>query len=414
VAVAAICLFATLAACTTLRLSAGVTIACGLAAWIFAAAAFDLLVLKVHLRPSTGLDPSLLRHRLHLPRLGVKMLGLLITAIALACAYALSLPLIDPLVPQFGNFFRSIARFLPLILALCIAYVVIIDGMLKRPEDGIFEVGQLALLNFRGRDWRAITDYAFNWTIKGYFLPLMGGTLLANGRRFANAMPSDALAGPVELVTWVTGVLLVVDLVIVVSGYALTLRLLDTHIRTPMKSLLGWAVCLLCYAPFNLTMLRTLMTYNDGLTWGDWFAGIGWLAHMWAAALLFLYGIWIWTNLSFGLRFSNLTNRGIITNGPFRYVKHPAYVSKNLRWWLVHVPFLSVVGWQQAVAYSFGLGAVNVIYFLRAKTEERMLMSDPAYREYSAWIAENGLWARIRQGLHRSIAFRGDAASQLS
>ena len=42
-------------------------------------------------------------------------------------------------------------------------------------------------------------------------------------------------------------------------------------------------------------------------------------------------------------RFSNLTHRGIITNGPYRYSKHPAYLAKNLSWWLVSMPFMITV-----------------------------------------------------------------------
>ena len=38
------------------------------------------------------------------------------------------------------------------------------------------------------------------------------------------------------------------------------------------------------------------------------------------------------------------------------------------------------------------LFGVNIIYFLRAKTEERHLSRDPAYVEYSNWIESNGLY----------------------
>jgi len=38
---------------------------------------------------------------------------------------------------------------------------------------------------------------------------------------------------------------------------------------------------------------------------------------------------------------------------------------------------------------------VNLLYFMRAKTEERHLMNDPDYRAYAEWIEKNGLFARI-------------------
>ena len=37
------------------------------------------------------------------------------------------------------------------------------------------------------------------------------------------------------------------------------------------------------------------------------------------------------------------------------------------------------------------LGMVNLIYFFRAKTEERHLSRDPTYVSYALWINENGM-----------------------
>ena len=91
------------------------------------------------------------------------------------------------------------------------------------------------------------------------------------------------------------------------------------------------------------------------------------------------------------------TNRGIITNGPYRWVKHPAYLSKNLSWWLISLPFIPGAGWLVALQSCVLLGGVNAIYWLRAKTEERHLGADPTYRDYQAYIARHGLWARLKQ-----------------
>jgi hypothetical protein len=41
------------------------------------------------------------------------------------------------------------------------------------------------------------------------------------------------------------------------------------------------------------------------------------------------------------------------------------------------------------------LAGVNLVYFLRAKTEERHLRADPAYVAYAAWIEQHGLFAHI-------------------
>jgi hypothetical protein len=54
-------------------------------------------------------------------------------------------------------------------------------------------------------------------------------------------------------------------------------------------------------------------------------------------------------------------------------------------------PFLVTTGSMvDAVRNTVLLGIVSGIYYWRAKTEERHLSEDPAYREYAAWMARNG------------------------
>jgi protein-S-isoprenylcysteine O-methyltransferase Ste14 len=110
--------------------------------------------------------------------------------------------------------------------------------------------------------------------------------------------------------------------------------------------------------------------------------------------IILAVAIYALSTVVFGLRFSNLTNRGIVSTGPYRWSKHPAYISKNLSWWMISLPFVAGAGWQVALQSSLLLGIVNLIYYLRARTEERHLMADPAYREYAAFIARHGLFAK--------------------
>ena len=83
-----------------------------------------------------------------------------------------------------------------------------------------------------------------------------------------------------------------------------------------------------------------------------------------------------------GIRFSNLTYRGLWNTGPYRLTKHPAYVAKNIVWWLMFMPFVISSG-MQAVRYSVLLLLVNGLYYLRARTEERHLSHYPEYVAYA-------------------------------
>jgi steroid 5-alpha reductase family enzyme len=86
-----------------------------------------------------------------------------------------------------------------------------------------------------------------------------------------------------------------------------------------------------------------------------------------------------------------LTHRGIITNGPYRFTKHPAYIAKNLTWWMISLPFLADGG-IQALRHCILLLMLNGVYGLRAWTEERHLSRDPTYVAYRQWMEANGLF----------------------
>jgi len=117
---------------------------------------------------------------------------------------------------------------------------------------------------------------------------------------------------------------------------------------------------------------------------------------IWGGLLVVLTGIYAWATVAFGLRFSNLTHRGILTHGPYAFTKHPAYLSKNSYWWLATMPFLVTTGsTADMIRNTAILALVSGIYYWRAKTEEKHLMADPAYAEYAAWMNRNALVPRF-------------------
>jgi hypothetical protein len=107
----------------------------------------------------------------------------------------------------------------------------------------------------------------------------------------------------------------------------------------------------------------------------------------------------------------NLTYRGVLTNGPYAFTRHPAYLSKNLFWWLVTLPFLATTHSKvDAVRNTVTLALVSAVYFWRAKTEEKHLLGEDAkYRAYHAWMAEHGLITRPLGRLLRVVVGRSAA-----
>jgi len=91
--------------------------------------------------------------------------------------------------------------------------------------------------------------------------------------------------------------------------------------------------------------------------------------------IILLLLVYLWATLSLGTRCSNLTNRGIVKGGAYRFIRHPAYIAKNTAWWLTILPVMSIPAFLSMLTWSF-------IYYLRAITEERHLIKDPDYQKY--------------------------------
>jgi hypothetical protein len=157
----------------------------------------------------------------------------------------------------------------------------------------------------------------------------------------------------------------------------------------------GWVVALVCYEPFYSVVGRQYFHYDQGYGFGAWLEPYPYLRWCWAGFILFLYAIYMLATVGFGVRFSNLTHRGILTDGMYRFTMHPAYVSKNLAWWFEVIPFVPHLGPWEAIRHCVALFGQNFVYFLRAKTEEWHLSRDPAYVEYGLWMNEHGVLAFI-------------------
>lgn len=274
--------------------------------------------------------------------------------------------------------------------------------LLRRPSDygadsvekvGIAALRTLRHLIRRKRARRRDHQLLLGWLIKAFYLPLMAGSSLLFLEYFRE--PFIDKEGFALFFAAAYQLFFAIDTAFATVGYLSTSSRIHAEIRSSESTLLGWSAALVCYPPFNLLVIHQWLSYKDGLDWDKWLAATPWISGLWGLAILLCVCIYVWATVSFGLRFSNLTNRGIITSGPYRYTKHPSYIFKNAAWWLISIPFVSMEGWTTAVGNTVALGAVGCIYWLRAWTEERHLMQDPAYCAYASWIAQHGALARL-------------------
>lgn len=233
--------------------------------------------------------------------------------------------------------------------------------------------------------------------VKLFFAPLMTvffcdqfQHLVANVGYVLDGLPSAIAAGNYthlrfnrDLFNISMALIFSIDVALAWCGYIVATRWLDNQTASAEPTLLGWMVCIACYPPFQMALGLYFTIPGDRAILQMPNAT---LVSIFTLMMVASYVIYMSATLWFGVRFSNLTNRGIIRTGPFALVRHPAYASKNFAWWCVMFPYIlyniTNTGVGVALFHILGLIFMTGFYYLRALTEERHLMADPHYQAY--------------------------------
>jgi protein-S-isoprenylcysteine O-methyltransferase Ste14 len=172
------------------------------------------------------------------------------------------------------------------------------------------------------------------------------------------------------------------DVIFFTIGYLVELPVLKNQIRSVDPTLFGWAIALACYPPFN-GLTGMILSWEPSE-----FPQFETPAVHVAVNFLILGLMAIYTSASVALnvKASNLTHRGIISRGPYRFIRHPAYTCKNMAWWIGSIPAinagLEISIWNAFLIASAAAGW-TLIYTFRALTEEDHLRRvDDEYDHY--------------------------------
>ena len=175
-------------------------------------------------------------------------------------------------------------------------------------------------------------------------------------------------------------------------GYHTESGLLRNKLRYVETNPFHILVCIVCYPPFNMATVAFLGPSNRDpyLFWaGDINHPMTWVLRGLAAFFLVILAA---SSLALFTKASNLTNRGIVQWGPYRIVRHPGYIAKNLYWFTTLIPAFIPNTADQRFTWSayllfclislWSIIGWGTIYFLRSITEERLLLKDPDYVAY--------------------------------
>ncbi len=359
-------------------------------------ALFEILFVKIYRLSGSGLvfNQKNFTELRYISDLWVKFVGLTVSLGILALFYY-SAEIYHG--DWYEPFFSLLADHWGIVFSILVGVVALVHFLMRNPRDGMWHLGKFVLkMGNHSVHSDSIQVYLLGLGIKGFFLPLMFCYLVYDWSHLQSRSLWSAKDFS-EVYEYLFRFSFFFDLTLVVIGYATATRLLISHVRWAETTVSGWLVCVVCYAPFWQLLSRDYFNYvEDGFAWGIWLWDHPVLYFLWGSTILLLLLIYCLATAKMGLRFSNLTYRGLACDFPYSFSKHPAYVSKNITWWLISIPFIAIDFWT-GIANCTALLGVNMIYFLRARYEESCLSRAPSYRAYKLYIDESGLLAKVRR-----------------
>lgn len=294
---------------------------------------------------------------------------------------------------SYATFVNDLFLSFPCLIILTVVYVHFVDRRLLEPEDEYAKMGKM-LNRETPVDKKVLKYFILKTAVKAFFVPFMYTGFLGNLSLLLNTA-WQFNADAISLLLFNFGIS--IDMLIGIFGYLFSSAIINNKIIDTESNLLGWVFALLCYPPL-FWIMHKVNDQQDSLTWSDILPHnslIFWIVFLVINLTWVVY--WLAT-FEFGMTFSNLSYRRLIDKGVYRYTKHPAYISKNLYWWLYTLPFMGItfisLEWWKNI---LGLTFVSLIYYGRAKSEERHLMKFAEYRAYSYKIEKRGIfrWLKI-------------------
>lgn len=182
---------------------------------------------------------------------------------------------------------------------------------------------------------------------------------------------------------WRQMIVLVMTIVLAVS-YLTEFDIFRNKIKYADTTPIGIISCILCYYPFITLTQNLIPMFNEqtipvnNLT----------LRTILNVSVVLVHLGMLLAVLRLGTKAGNLTNRGIITGFPYNIVRHPEYSMQMIYIILTTIPVMvlgniPVFG---KIVIAAGICIWLYLYYLRALTEERNLIKDTKYLEYTGKV----------------------------
>ncbi len=289
-----------------------------------------------------------------------------------------------------------------LVLVCAGPMIFLSEYFLGHKNDGTYNMGLFVTLQTEKVDWKSFRDGILEWLIRLIFLTLnftsavkLMGTYRSNPAYFLDHSFLNAVFVLESLIFFII-------LIVILPGYLFSWRLIGTDTKKIDSTWFAWIVLLICYQPFVGPVFQTTFKYvpevalvTNGSILSYYFSGIPILLYVIGFAIILFALIHLWAEAIIGIRSSNISNKGIITNGPFLFTKHPVYLSKIFGWFLISLPFFNALTALESFRLGLAFLVICAIYVGRSVSEERLLATDPTYVKYALYMDKYATFAFI-------------------
>jgi protein-S-isoprenylcysteine O-methyltransferase Ste14 len=212
--------------------------------------------------------------------------------------------------------------------------------------------------------------------VKLFYIPVMLNFTIVNFDVVVKAIKSYYYIGVTNLsffnwYSFIIAMFFLIDTSYFLFGYLVESKKLGNTIRSVDKSVLSWLFTLACYPPLNAvtTEFFPWVANENNLMISNY------TNYFLLSLIIILFGIYLSATISLGSKCSNLTNRGTVSRGPYKFIRHPAYTTKIIAWWLMTLPVMNLF-------IFFNMMMWTIIYIVRAIKEEDHLLQDQEYKNY--------------------------------
>lgn len=164
------------------------------------------------------------------------------------------------------------------------------------------------------------------------------------------------------------------------AGYLLSMRLLGNEVKSTDTTFSGWMFMIISYQPLcvliNMFLARTAITWPLQI-WQSNFVLTLLLSSIVPLSVILNTS----ADLTLGLKFSNVSYRGVISHGLYSIIRHPAYTTKCIGWAFALIPSM-IASPAMLIQGILGWIALVALYVMRALTEERHLCKFDDYKSY--------------------------------